>query len=166
MNAKRHASASPPPDPASQPRKKKTKGKRAPSLPKYLVARTNGTYEFHRKPKETRSIDFINELIGSDTVEMGQSCCSSYTIYMDGDGMMKQLPMNLMLNPFATTHWLLCTAKIGGPFGDGVIVCQGSVHSRKKLCGLIRQGLDNIFEDKDEMENYLSRLKKAMDAVE
>jgi len=31
---------------------------------------------------------------------------------------------------------------------------------------LIRQGLDNIFEDKDEMENYLSRLKKAMDAVE
>ncbi|MHA1681298.1 MAG: hypothetical protein ACTSUE_09835 [Promethearchaeota archaeon] len=141
-----------------------SKKNRDDKLPRYLVARTDGSYAFFNKPAKMDEYDFLYKLIGCFLVEKCPTTAyfKKYKVYVNENGMMDRKPMNLMLNTFTHTGWLRTMASIGGPFGDAVIVaprCQK--HSAKKL----REGFKackDVTIDKGDLDEYLDRLEAAI----
>jgi hypothetical protein len=62
---------------------------------------------------------------------------NGYEAYMDGEGKMKDLPMNCKVNPFMEDNTLCYMAMGGGPYGAAVI-CKKNGLSWKKLVSLCK----------------------------
>ena len=133
-------------------------------LPRYLLARTNGTYEFFNKPVGMDELKFLYNLIDCDRVE---GCPTSvyfekYDVWIDEEGFMSHKPTNLMLNPFTPSTWLGMMASLGGPFGNAVIVAPGKQkHSAKKLREGFKACVNKTIEEED-LKNYISKLDAAI----
>lgn len=83
-----------------------------------LILAEKSVFQFVRVVKDTA----INKLIGADSITMlpvsdaVREC--NCDVFGDDNGMMRGLPMNLMMVPFMTTHAYCYMASMGGPYGD------------------------------------------------
>lgn len=147
-------------------KKPKISHKKDVKLTRYLVARSNGSYEFVNKPKEQDILEFFYATIGCDQVQLCPvtSYFWEYRIWINENGMMEGKSLNQMLNPFCEPSWLFYIGKLGGPHGDAIIEAPGtrSTHWKNCLETGFRHCLRKIMNE-IEMKEWLDKLDEAVE---
>ena len=110
-------------------------------MPSALVIRTSGKLKFEfASVKSALCLETLQRLVGASTLETAPGVDKiedlEWSVYADGEGMMKQLPMNCLANPFVAEHYLISAAKLGGPYGTMVLHAEEGTLDRALLTTL------------------------------